>query len=62
MELQKYSINQELIETVFAWVKAGEIAMNATDQKALESETDGLVYGLYGLTEAGDEQMYDQPL
>jgi hypothetical protein len=25
--MQKYSVNQQLIETVLAWVKAGEIAI-----------------------------------
>ncbi len=27
MELQKYSVNQQLIETVLAWVQSGEIAI-----------------------------------
>ncbi|MDD2732338.1 MAG: DUF262 domain-containing protein [Desulfuromonadaceae bacterium] len=27
MKTQKYSVNQHLIETVFAWVNSGEIAI-----------------------------------
>jgi hypothetical protein len=27
MELQKYSVNQQLIETVLAWMQSGEIAI-----------------------------------
>ena len=27
MDIQKYSVNQHLIETLLAWVKSGEIAI-----------------------------------
>ena len=30
MDIQKYSVNQHLIETLLAWVKSGEIAINTT--------------------------------
>ncbi|MBK9451088.1 MAG: hypothetical protein IPN95_17110 [Bacteroidetes bacterium] len=54
MELQKYFANQQLIEPLPAWVQSDEIAMKAAvspaDPRALESEIDVLVYGLFGLT------------
>lgn len=50
MELQKCSINQQMIETVLAWVQTGVIAMKPAGPKALESEIAALLYRLHRLT------------